>query len=72
MGVALLDSPDELPPMPSGLVRARINPETGLLAALDTDNGIMEIFQSGRLPEMEASTGVNQDATTEEDPYDIY
>jgi len=72
MGVALTGMPDETPPMPPGLVRARINPETGLLAALDTDSGIMEVFQSGRLPEMEASTGVDQDATTEEDPYDIY
>ncbi len=72
MGVALAGMPDETPPMPPGLVRARINPETGLLAALDTDSGIMEVFQSGRLPEMEASTGVDQDATTEENPYDIY
>lgn len=72
MAVALTGIPDETPQMPPGLVRARINPETGLLAALDTSTGIMEVFQSGRLPEMEASTGVDQDATSEEDPYDIY
>ncbi|MEE4175851.1 MAG: penicillin-binding protein 1A [Xanthomonadales bacterium] len=72
MGAALADTPDDPPAMPPGIVRARINPETGLLAALDTGGGIMEVFQAGRLPEMEATEGVNRDATTEEDPYDIY
>ncbi len=72
MGTALAGTPDEPPAKPPGLVRARINPETGLLAALDTGGGIMEVFQSGRLPEMEATEGVDQDATTEENPYDIY
>jgi penicillin-binding protein 1A len=72
MGVALEDTPDNPPVMPPGIVQARINPETGLLAALDARGGIMEVFQAGRLPEMEATEGVNRDATTEEDPYDIY
>jgi penicillin-binding protein 1A len=72
MGAALAGTPDAPPAMPPGIVRARINPETGLLAALDTGGGIMEVFQSGRLPEMEATEGVDQDATTEENPYDIY
>lgn len=72
MGAALADVPDEPPVMPPGIVQARINPETGLLAALDTGGGIMEVFQAGRLPEMEATKGADRDATTEEDPYDIY
>jgi penicillin-binding protein 1A len=72
MGAALADMPDDPPTMPPGIVRARINPETGLLAALDARGGIMEVFQAGRLPDMEATEGVDRDATTEEDPYDIY
>jgi penicillin-binding protein 1A len=72
MREALEGTPDDPPVMPPGVVQARINPETGLLAALDTRGGIMEVFQAGRLPEMEANEGVNRDATTEEDPYEIY
>ena len=72
MGKALEGTPDDPPVMPPGIVQARINPESGLLAALDARGGIMEVFQAGRLPEMEATEGVNRDATTEEDPYDIY
>ncbi|MEM1411583.1 MAG: penicillin-binding protein 1A [Pseudomonadota bacterium] len=72
MGDALEGLPDEPPVMPPGIVQARISPETGLLAALDTRGGIMEVFQAGRLPEMEATKGADRDATTEENPYDIY
>jgi penicillin-binding protein 1A len=73
MRVALQDVPEHLPTMPAGLAQARINPETGLLAALDNPDAIMEIFEAGRLPRMEEdATGENSDATVEEDPYDIY
>jgi penicillin-binding protein 1A len=73
MGAALEGLPDELPELPPGLVQARIDPDTGLLAALDNPDAIMEVFQAGRLPQMEESLqGVKTDATTEEDPYDIY
>jgi len=72
MGAALDGVPDDPPAMPPGIVQARINPDTGLLAALDTGAGIVEVFQAGRLPELEATEGVDRDATTEEDPYDIY
>jgi penicillin-binding protein 1A len=73
MGQALEGVPEQVPPMPPGLVRARIDPDTGLLAALDRPGGIMEVFQAGRLPEMEqAREGVSRDAAQEEDPYDIY
>ena len=72
MGSALDGVPDEPPSMPPGIVQARINPETGLLAALDTRGGIVEVFQTGRLPDMEAAEGVDRDATTEKDPYEIY
>ena len=73
MGEALIGVPDEPPEMPPGLAQARINPDSGLLAALDNPHAIMEIFQSGRLPKMEEIlAGENHDATPEEDPYDEY
>ena len=73
MGIAL-DGVDDKPPlMPEGLAQARIDPDSGLLAILDNDHAIMEIFQAGRLPPMEqAAEGESRDAPTEEDPYEIY
>jgi len=71
--VALDGVPDEPAPLPPGLVQAKINPDTGLLAALESPGGIMEVFEAGHLPEMEDhQQGVRQDAAQEEDPYDIY
>jgi penicillin-binding protein 1A len=69
-----LDGVEDKPPlMPEGLAQARIDPDSGLLARLDNDDAIMEIFQVGRLPPMEQVTGgENQDISTEEDPYEIY
>ena len=73
MGVALEGLPDEPPPMPDGLAQARIDPETGLLAPLDRDGTIMEVFQAGRLPPMkETGPGETPNAPLEEDPYQIY
>ena len=73
MRVALEGVPDEPPAMPDGLAQARIDPETGLLAPLDRDGTIMEVFQAGRLPPMqETGPGENPNAPLEEDPYQIY
>lgn len=73
MRVALEGLPDEPPPMPDGLAQARIDPETGLLAPLDRDGTIMEVFQAGRLPPMkETGPGETPNAPLEEDPYQIY
>jgi penicillin-binding protein 1A len=71
---AALDGVKDVPPtMPEGLARARIDPDTGLLAKLDDDDAIMEIFQAGRLPPMpESGQGESPDASLEEDPYEIY
>jgi penicillin-binding protein 1A len=73
MGIAL-DGVDDKPPlMPEGLAQARIDPDSGMLARLDNDRAIMEIFQAGRLPPMEPVTGgESRDVSTEEDPYEIY
>jgi penicillin-binding protein 1A len=73
MTVALEGLEDTPPVMPEGLAQARIDPETGLLATLDNPDAIMEIFQAGNLPPMqETDQGGDQDATLEEDPYEIY
>jgi penicillin-binding protein 1A len=73
MGVALEGVEDRPPAVPEGLARARIDPDTGLLARLEDDDAIMEIFQAGRLPPMpESGPGESSDATLEEDPYEIY
>jgi penicillin-binding protein 1A len=73
MQVALAGIPDTPPELPDGLARARIDPESGLLAPLDSEGTIMEIFQAGRLPPMmENGQGEHQDAPLEEDPYEIY
>jgi penicillin-binding protein 1A len=73
MAVALDGVEETLPPMPDGLAQARIDPETGLLVPLAEEGTIMEIFQVGKLPPMqESGEGESQDATIEEDPYEIY
>lgn len=73
MGAALDGIEDKPPLMPEGLAQARIDPDSGLLARLDNDSAIMEIFQAGRLPPMEpAEGGESRDVSTEEDPYEIY
>jgi penicillin-binding protein 1A len=73
MAVALDGVEDQPPAMPDGLARARIDPETGLLARLDDEDAIMEIFEAGKLPPMpETGQGESQDAAPEEDPYEIF
>lgn len=73
MAVALDGVEDRPPEMPDGLAQARIDPESGMLATLDNENAILEVFESGRLPPMQPQTtkGERHDATTEEDPYEI-
>jgi penicillin-binding protein 1A len=73
MKFALEGVEDKPPLMPEGLAQARIDPDSGLLARLENDDAIMEIFQAGRLPSMEqASEGEGENVSTEEDPYEIY
>lgn len=73
MAVALEGVEDRAPLMPEGLAQARIDPRTGLLARLDNPDAIVEIFEVGRLPPMEAeSEGDRQDASSAEDPYEIF
>lgn len=53
MRAALQDVPEEAPPRPSGLVSARIDPESGLLTSADNPRAIFELFQEGAVPERE-------------------
>ena len=73
MAVALEGVEDKPPRMPEGLAQAKIDPETGLLARLDNEDAIMEIFQAGRLPPMQRNgQGNARMSRIEEDPYEIY
>ena len=72
MAVALEGIDDRPPEMPEGLAQARIDPETGLLATLDNDEAILEVFESGRLPPTQPQAqGGLKDVATEENPYEI-
>lgn len=73
MAVALEGVEDKPPEMPDGLAQARIDPESGLLATLDNQNALLEVFESGKLPPMQPQAqGELEDVTTEESPYEIY
>jgi len=73
MRIALRDVPDKVPEIPEGIAQARIDPKTGLLARLENKEAIMEVFQVGTLPPMEApAEGDHPDAQPKEDPYDHY
>ena len=56
MRVALKDTPEAPLDMPEGIVKAFINPETGLLTEDTNKNGIWEFFQADRVPTRFAST----------------
>ena len=73
MRVALQDVPDQALEVPEGITKARIDPDSGLLAAIENRDAIMEIFAMGSLPAMEeAKEGGQSDAVKEEDPYDSF
>jgi penicillin-binding protein 1A len=73
MRVALDGVPEQVPETPDGITRARINPDTGLLARVENNNAIMEVFNMGSLPAMEdAVEGEHSDAAKEENPYDSF
>ena len=59
MHQALAGAPLRHVPLPDGIVTARINPETGLLASADDPNAIMEKFMEGNLPKPETNAGRN-------------
>ena len=73
MRVALQDVPDQVLEIPEGITQARIDPDSGLLAAIENRDAVVEIFAMGSLPAMEASKqGDQTDAVKEENPYDSF
>ena len=73
MRVALHGVPDQIPDIPEGVIRARIDPDTGLLARLENPNAIMEVFGTGTLPPMEeASERSRLETVKENDPYESF
>jgi penicillin-binding protein 1A len=68
MQVALKDTPETPPEMPEGIVKAFINPETGLLTAAANKNGIWEFFQAERVPTSFASTSDDSATNSDEKP----
>jgi penicillin-binding protein 1A len=57
MHEALAGTPLRRIPIPDGIVTARIDPMTGLVASADNPNGIMEKFIEGNLPNAEEYEG---------------
>jgi hypothetical protein len=53
MSEALVDTAEQRPRRPLGIVEHRINPESGLIADDGTSNTIFEKFDIDRLPERE-------------------
>ena len=50
MRTALAGVPERIPPPPEGLVKVRINPDTGRLAAASDPDALFETFRATRLP----------------------
>jgi penicillin-binding protein 1A len=74
MQVALKDTPETPLEAPSGIVKAFINPETGLLTAKTNEGGIWEFFQADHVPshfapvsnDGSADSGQSDEKTTED------
>lgn len=54
---AMDESPNALIPRPSGIITARIVPETGLLAPAGYAGAIFEIFREGHVPDRQSGDG---------------
>ncbi len=73
MRAALAAVPDLVPEIPEGITKARIDPETGLLARAENSDAIMEVFISGNLPPLEdASQADSASADKQADPYENF
>jgi penicillin-binding protein 1A len=68
MRTALEGRPEVDRPVPVGISRALINPETGLRARPGTPGAIQEWFHSDNLPPLESEAEESEQA----DPYSIY
>ena len=66
MRAELASVPERIPPPPEGLVKVRINPDTGRLAAASDPDALFETFRAATLPDLPAgrSTGTNAGASS--------
>ncbi len=64
MEKVLANTPEALLEQPPGLISARIDAETGLLARADAPNAVFELFREGHLPERVPETATS---TTQRD-----
>ena len=55
MREALATSPESMPPLPTGIVNVRIDPDSGLLAAPGQSNAIFEYFRQEYVPKRSPS-----------------
>ncbi len=78
MRTALTSIPISTMPQPLGIVTARIDPVTGLLAGVDQSNAIFEVFKQGTEPHTQAPAnssapaGDGSSATASAQPEDIF
>ncbi|RFF28523.1 penicillin-binding protein 1A [Wenzhouxiangella sp. 15181] len=68
MDTALEGRPETRRPVPVGVTRALIDPETGLRARPGTPDAIQEWFHADNLPPLESS----DDSGEQADPYEVY
>ncbi|MCF6262182.1 MAG: PBP1A family penicillin-binding protein [Xanthomonadales bacterium] len=74
MKTALANSQDNYPQMADGLVKIRIDKQTGLASKRSSKDIIDEYFEFNNLPDNETSLGVDSDNTdtTEEDDFEVF
>lgn len=68
MGTALMDTPQTLPAMPTGITTARINNGSGQLTSASDPAAIMEMFRVEDLERLGRSTA----GTGKQDPYEVF
>lgn len=73
MATALKDVPDRNFPQPAGVVSARVDSSSGLLAQPDNNGAVFEVFDAQRLPgnepaELPGNTGTGETPLTGEEP----
>ena len=64
MRTALAGVPERIPPPPEGLVKVRINPDTGRLADASDPDALFETFRAASLPGLPARRGAGTNAGT--------
>jgi penicillin-binding protein 1A len=73
MRVALTGVPERGIPQPEGMITVRIDPDTGLLASADSEDGIFETFRADQVPKRGApeSQRVSSDRPYQPQPVEI-